>query len=265
MFLINTQSKEPIFEQIQTQILRFIKAGVLSPGDRLPSVRQLAQENGINPNTVSKAYIELEKNSYVHNIPKKGVYVSSQHTRSTTKSNTSFIKATQRKWYSKERFVRRNRNTLSGGNMLKIDQLQKSFGNKQILNNLCLEIPEGTIFGLVGINGAGKSTLLRCIAGVYEPEQGSILFNDSDTYEDERVRNEIAFVSDEAYFPVGSTIKSVKLLYETLYDCFSQEDYKKYLELFQLDENASIVNLSKGNKEEFPCYLRYVRNQNYYF
>lgn len=76
MFLINTQSKEPIFEQIQTQILRFIKAGVLSPGDRLPSVRQLAQENGINPNTVSKAYIELEKNSYVHNIPKKGVYVS---------------------------------------------------------------------------------------------------------------------------------------------------------------------------------------------
>lgn len=132
--------------------------------------------------------------------------------------------------------------------MLKIDQLQKSFGNKQILNNLCLEIPEGTIFGLVGINGAGKSTLLRCIAGVYEPEQGSILFNGSDTYEDERVRNEIAFVSDEAYFPVGSTIKSVKLLYETLYDCFSQEDYKKYLELFQLDENASIVNLSKGNK-----------------
>ncbi len=132
--------------------------------------------------------------------------------------------------------------------MLKIDQLQKSFGNKQILNNLCLEIPEGTIFGLVGINGAGKSTLLRCIAGVYEPEQGCILFNDSDTYEDQHIRNEIAFVSDEAYFPVGSTIKSVKLLYETLYDRFSQESYKKYLELFQLDENASIVNLSKGNK-----------------
>ena len=76
MFLLNTQSKEPIFEQIQNQILRFIQAGVLAPGDRLPSVRQLAQENGINPNTVSKAYIELEKNGYVYNIPKKGVYVS---------------------------------------------------------------------------------------------------------------------------------------------------------------------------------------------
>ena len=76
MFLLNTQSKEPIFEQIQNQILRFIQEGVLAPGDRLPSVRQLAQENGINPNTVSKAYIELEKNGYVYNIPKKGVYVS---------------------------------------------------------------------------------------------------------------------------------------------------------------------------------------------
>lgn len=76
MFLLNPQSKEPIFEQIQSQILRFIQAGVLSSGDRLPSVRQLAQENGINPNTVSKAYIELEKHGYVYNIPKKGVYVA---------------------------------------------------------------------------------------------------------------------------------------------------------------------------------------------
>lgn len=76
MFLLNVQSKEPIFEQIQTQILNFIKAGVLQPGDRLPSVRQLAQDNGINPNTVSKAYIELEKNGYVYNLPKKGVYVA---------------------------------------------------------------------------------------------------------------------------------------------------------------------------------------------
>lgn len=76
MFLLNLQSKVPIYEQIQDQILRFIKAGVLSPGDRLPSVRQLAQDNGINPNTVAKAYTELEKNGYVYNLPKKGVYVA---------------------------------------------------------------------------------------------------------------------------------------------------------------------------------------------
>ncbi|MEE8806982.1 MAG: GntR family transcriptional regulator [Lactimicrobium sp.] len=76
MFLLNLQSKEPIYEQIQNQILRFIQAGVLSPGDKLPSVRQLAQDNGINPNTVAKAYSELEKTGCVYNAPKKGVYVA---------------------------------------------------------------------------------------------------------------------------------------------------------------------------------------------
>ena len=76
MFLLNLQGKIPIFEQIQDQVLRFIEAGVLKEGDKLPSVRQLAQENGINPNTVAKAYSELEKSGMVYNIPKKGVYVS---------------------------------------------------------------------------------------------------------------------------------------------------------------------------------------------
>ena len=76
MFLLDLTGKVPIFEQIQTQILRFIEAGVLRPGDRLPSVRQLAHDNGINPNTVAKAYSELEKNGYVYNLPKKGVYIS---------------------------------------------------------------------------------------------------------------------------------------------------------------------------------------------
>ncbi len=76
MFLLNLQSKEPIFEQIQSQILGFIEAGVLKSGDKLPSVRQLATENGINPNTVAKAYAQLEQKGYVYNLPKKGVYVA---------------------------------------------------------------------------------------------------------------------------------------------------------------------------------------------
>lgn len=131
--------------------------------------------------------------------------------------------------------------------MLEISKLCKSFDNKIVLNELDLEVQEGSIFGLVGVNGAGKSTLLRCIAGVYEPEQGSILFNGSDTYEDEKIRKEIAFVSDEQYYPVGSTIQSIKVLYESMYD-FDTNMYHKLLKLFELKENMSILNLSKGNK-----------------
>ena len=76
LFLLNLQSKETIHSQLQSQLIRFIEAGILKPGDRLPSVRSLAVDNGINPNTVAKAYAELEKNGYVYNLPKKGVYVA---------------------------------------------------------------------------------------------------------------------------------------------------------------------------------------------
>lgn len=116
MFLLNTQSKQPIFEQIQEQILRFIQAGVLSPGDRLPSVRQLAQENGINPNTVSKAYMELEKNGYVHNIPKKGVYVSEVDLKKDqTESILHVLKPLKESGIQKEE-IEEALNVLYGGN-----------------------------------------------------------------------------------------------------------------------------------------------------
>lgn len=83
MFLLNLQSKIPIYEQIQTQILRFIEAGVLKPGDKLPSVRQLAVDNGINPNTAARAYAQLEAAGYVYNLPKKGVYIAEIDTGSS--------------------------------------------------------------------------------------------------------------------------------------------------------------------------------------
>lgn len=76
MFLINLQGKESIYEQIRSQISRFIDTGILKPGDKLPSVRSMAEDLGINPNTVMKAYQELEKNGYIYTLNKKGVFVS---------------------------------------------------------------------------------------------------------------------------------------------------------------------------------------------
>ncbi|MBP1529738.1 MAG: ATP-binding cassette domain-containing protein, partial [Erysipelotrichaceae bacterium] len=66
--------------------------------------------------------------------------------------------------------------------MLKIEGLYKAFKDKKVLEGLDLVLNEGSIFGLVGVNGAGKSTLLRCIAGIYEADHGSVLFNGEDTF-----------------------------------------------------------------------------------
>ena len=86
MFLINLQGKESIYEQIRSQIEKFIKAGILKADDKLPSVRSLAEELGINPNTVMKAYQELEKNGYIYTLNKKGVFVS----KDLNKKNEAF-------------------------------------------------------------------------------------------------------------------------------------------------------------------------------
>lgn len=133
--------------------------------------------------------------------------------------------------------------------MLEIQDLCKNFGSKNVLNQVNITIEEGTVFGLVGINGAGKSTLLRCISGVYYPDGGAIRFNGEDTYYNEEVRKDIFFVSDDAYFPSNSTIKSMRTFYESFYD-LDEIAYQKYLKLFKLNENAQTSSFSKGMKRQ---------------
>ena len=80
MFIVDLQSKVPIFEQIKKQIIEFISIGVLLPDDKLPSVRQVASSIGVNPNTVSKAYQELENQGYIYSLKGKGCFISNNQT-----------------------------------------------------------------------------------------------------------------------------------------------------------------------------------------
>ena len=79
MFSIKTQSRIPIFEQLKKQILEYISAGVLHGDDQLPSVRMLASSLGINPNTVAKAYQELEEKRIIYKVQGKGCFIRSDH------------------------------------------------------------------------------------------------------------------------------------------------------------------------------------------
>ena len=79
MFEIKTQSRIPIFEQLKGQILEYITAGILHEDEQLPSVRALASQLGINPNTVAKAYHKLEEKQIIYKIPGKGCYITTKH------------------------------------------------------------------------------------------------------------------------------------------------------------------------------------------
>ena len=62
-------------------------------------------------------------------------------------------------------------------NLLSIDSVSKHYGNFTTLNNVSLNVKEGSIFGLLGPNGAGKTTLIRIINQITRPDEGKILFN----------------------------------------------------------------------------------------
>ena len=64
--------------------------------------------------------------------------------------------------------------------ILQIEGVGKRFGGLQALADVTFDLPEGQILGLIGPNGAGKTTLFNCINGVYEPNEGRILFRSED-------------------------------------------------------------------------------------
>lgn len=76
MITINYRDPRPIYEQIQTKLRRLMLTGVLPPGSRLPSVRELAGQLAINPNTIQRAYRELEADGYILSVAGKGSFVA---------------------------------------------------------------------------------------------------------------------------------------------------------------------------------------------
>ncbi len=76
MFTIDTRSRMPIYEQLTEKLKELIIREVMKEDEQLPSVRSLAQQLTINPNTIQKAYRELEREGYIYSIPGKGSFVS---------------------------------------------------------------------------------------------------------------------------------------------------------------------------------------------
>ena len=76
MINLDYQSRTPIYEQIVNQMERLISLGVLKPNTQIQSIRELATSLGINPNTVKKAYEELERRGAIQTISTKGTFVA---------------------------------------------------------------------------------------------------------------------------------------------------------------------------------------------
>ncbi|MBQ7836031.1 MAG: GntR family transcriptional regulator [Clostridia bacterium] len=76
MFRIDGMSRTPVYEQIIEQVEKLITLGIMSPGDQLPSVRSLSIELSVNPNTIQKAYSELDAKGIAHSVPGRGCFIA---------------------------------------------------------------------------------------------------------------------------------------------------------------------------------------------
>ena len=134
-------------------------------------------------------------------------------------------------------------------NILSIDSVSKHYGNFTALNNVSLNIREGSIFGLLGPNGAGKTTLIRIINQITYPDSGKVLFNNSPL--------ELKHVRDIGYLPEERGLyPKMKIGEQAVYlaqlkgldSSTAKSELNKWFEKFQINDwwDKKVTELSKG-------------------
>ena len=79
MIQLNYRDPRPIYEQVKDGIRKLAYSGVLGPDDKLPSVRELAMKLAINPNTISRAYKELEQEGFLYTVTGRGTFINQEY------------------------------------------------------------------------------------------------------------------------------------------------------------------------------------------
>ena len=99
MLALNYRDSQPLYSQIRDGLRRLIVSGALEPGEKLPSVRAMAADLAINPNTIQRAYTELENEGLIHSVPGEGSYAGG----GTLASCGTWMSAMRSLWRSSEK------------------------------------------------------------------------------------------------------------------------------------------------------------------
>ena len=147
--------------------------------------------------------------------------------------------------------------------MITIQNVSKYFDNIKALDQITANIGEGHVFGLIGTNGAGKSTLMRAMCGVLKPDEGSILIDGKEVYENPEVKSQIFYISDDQYFFSNGTPLDMLKFYLTWYPGFDTERFYKLMSILNLDPKRKINTFSKGMKKQLSVLFGICSNTKY--
>lgn len=133
---------------------------------------------------------------------------------------------------------------------INITGVDKSFGAKKAVDNVSLNIKEGTMHGLLGSNGAGKTTFMKVMAGIYKPENGEVLYGRQEVFENTLVKSEVIFIQDMPYFFTSATLNKMAVFYEGIYSNWSEKRFHQLADHFNLNPDQPLNALSKGMKRQ---------------
>lgn len=134
--------------------------------------------------------------------------------------------------------------------MIKIDNVTKRFGDHKALNHLCLSVPKGSIYGLMGLNGAGKTTIIKHLAGFLVPDHGEITVEGETILDNEALKQRLFIIPDEIFFFRGYDLKEMARYYSDIYKNWNQELFEKISADFELNLQSNLGKFSKGMRKQ---------------
>lgn len=149
--------------------------------------------------------------------------------------------------------------------MIEAINLTKRFDDITAVSHINAKIKDGSVFGLIGTNGAGKSTFLRMAAGILRPDEGQIVIDGKNVFENSSVKARFFYISDEQYFFGNATPEEMMTYYRNLYSAFDKERFESLLKNFDLNKKRKINTFSKGMKKQLSVILGLCANTDYIF
>lgn len=139
--------------------------------------------------------------------------------------------------------------------LIEINGLSKTFGEMVALKDININFREGNLHGIVGVNGSGKSTLLKCITGVYKGEGNVVKIDGQEVYNNNSIKERLAYIEDENNFFNGYRVSEVLRFYKLTYPNFSMEMFNELNKCFNINTKARVRRLSKGQKMRLSIML----------
>jgi ABC-2 type transport system ATP-binding protein len=138
-------------------------------------------------------------------------------------------------------------------NALEVKNLTKTFNGITAVNNASFEVPEGSIFGLIGRNGAGKTTTIRMMMNIYMPDSGEVILRGTKVGQD--FKNKVGYLPEERGLYKKMKVLDTLLFFTEIKGKLGKDVTKKalnYLDRFDLLErkDAKVEDLSKGNQQK---------------